>query len=75
MPYFILPSLSGKEYYIVIANPLRVKQSRKLECVRLCSHSDFYCGVNVPDETGKMSQSDKRGATLPKVATLLLFGD
>ena len=25
--------------------------------------------VNVPDETGKMSRSDKRGATLPKVAT------
>ena len=33
------------------------------------SHSDLYCGVNVPDETGKMSRSDKRGATLPKVAT------
>ena len=27
----------------------------------------FPCRVNVPDETGKMSQSDKRGATLPKV--------
>ena len=34
------------------------------------SHSDLYCGVNVPDETGKMSRSDKRGATLPKVATV-----
>ena len=33
------------------------------------SHSDLYCGVNVPAETGKMSRSDKRGATLPKVAT------
>ncbi len=32
------------------------------------SRSDLYCGVNVPDETGKMSRSDKRGATLPKVA-------
>ena len=27
----------------------------------------FPCRVNVPDETGKMSRSDKRGATLPKV--------
>ena len=35
------------------------------------SRSDFYCGVNVPDETGKMSRSDKRGATLPKVATVV----
>ena len=35
------------------------------------SHSDLYCGVNVPDETGKMSRSDKRGATLPKVATVV----
>ena len=34
------------------------------------SHSDLYCGVNVPDETGKMSRSDKRGATLPKVAAV-----
>ena len=25
------------------------------------SHSNLYCGVNVPDETGKMSRSDKRG--------------
>ena len=31
------------------------------------SRSAFYCGANVPDETGKMSRSDKRGATLPKV--------
>ena len=37
------------------------------------SHSDLYCGVNVPDETGKMSRSDKRGATLPKVATVALL--
>ena len=37
------------------------------------SHSDHYCGVNVPDETGKMSRSDKRGATLPKVATVALL--
>ena len=35
------------------------------------SRSAVYCGVNVPDETGKMSRSDKRGATLPKVATLV----
>ena len=34
------------------------------------SHSAVYCGVNVPDETGKMSRSDKRGATLPKVAAV-----
>ena len=27
------------------------------------SRSAFYCGANVPDETGKMSRSDKRGAT------------
>ena len=33
------------------------------------SRSAHYCGVNVPAETGKMSRSDKRGATLPKVAT------
>ena len=33
------------------------------------SRSALYCGVNVLDETGKMSRSDKRGATLPKVAT------
>ena len=37
------------------------------------SHSGLYCGVNVPDETGKMSHSDKRGATLPKVATVALL--
>ena len=35
------------------------------------SRSAFYCGVNVPVETGKMSRSDKRGATLPKVATVV----
>ena len=35
------------------------------------SHSAFCCGVNVPDETGKMSRSDKRGATLPKVVTVV----
>ncbi len=34
------------------------------------SRSVLYCGVNVHDETGKMSHSDKRGATLPKVATV-----
>ncbi len=55
----------------VIANV--VKQSRRLEYARLISHSDLYCGVNVPDETGKMSHSDKRGATLPKVATVALL--
>ena len=27
----------------------------------------FSLGVYSPDETGKMSRSDKRGATLPKV--------
>ena len=37
------------------------------------SRSAFYCGVNVPAETGKMSRSDKRGATLPKVATVALL--
>ena len=30
------------------------------------SRSAFYCWANVPDETGKMSRSDKRGATLPR---------
>ena len=35
------------------------------------SRSAHYCGVDVPDETGKMSRSDKRGATLPKVATVV----
>ena len=35
------------------------------------SRSALYCGVNVPAETGKMSRSDKRGATLPKVATVV----
>ncbi len=45
--------------------------TRRLECVRRCSRSVHYCGVNVPDETGKMSRSDKRGATLPKVATVV----
>ena len=34
------------------------------------SRSAFYCGANVPDETGKMSRRDKRGATLPKVAAV-----
>ena len=37
------------------------------------SRSDLYCEVNVPAETGKMSRSDKRGATLPKVATVALL--
>ena len=34
--------------------------------------SAFPIGVNVPDETGKMSRSDKRGATLPKVVATKL---
>ena len=34
------------------------------------SRSAFFCGANVPDETGKMSRSDKRGTTLPKVAAV-----
>ena len=37
------------------------------------SRSALYCGVNVPAETGKMSHSDKRGATLPKVAAVALL--
>ena len=46
------------------------KQSRRLEYDDYTIRFDLYCGVNIPDETGKMSQSDKRGATLPKVATV-----
>ncbi len=38
--------------------------------ILVVSRSAFYCGTNVPDETGKMSRSDKRGATLPKVAAV-----
>ena len=41
--------------------------------VRHISRSAHYCGVNVPAETGKMSRSDKWGATLPKVATVALL--
>ena len=32
-----------------------------------------YCGVNVPDETGKISQSDKRGLTVNKQYVILRF--
>ena len=32
-----------------------------------------YCGVNVPDETGKISQSDKRGMTVNKQYVILRF--
>lgn len=35
------------------------------------AHNTHYCGVNVPDETGKMSQSDKRGLTVNKQYVIL----
>ena len=41
--------------------------------VRHISRSAHYCGVNVPAETGEMSRSDKRGATLPKVAAVAML--
>ena len=47
------------------------EHTRRLEYAAYASHSAFCCGVNVPDETGKMSRSDKRGATLPKVVTVV----
>ena len=31
------------------------------------SRSAFYCGANVPDETEKMSRSDKRGRPCPRL--------
>ena len=51
---------------------LRVKRSNLEDwCTNAyTSRSILYCGVNVPAETGKMSRSDKRGATLPKVAAV-----
>ena len=51
---------------------LRVKRSNPEDwCTNAyTSRSILYCGVNVPAETGKMSRSDKRGATLPKVAAV-----
>ena len=70
--FFLL--LNTKTYkYGLCETPCGSWQSQRLEYVRPYSHSDLYCGVNVPAETGKMSRSDKRGATLPKVATVALL--
>ena len=54
-----------------LRDPLRGVANPKIGASVHVSHSYLYCGVDVPDETGKMSRSDKRGATLPKVATVV----
>ena len=56
------PSLQGKARE---STSLRVKRSNPEDwCTNHYTiRSDLYCGVDVPDETGKMSRSDKRGAT------------
>ena len=53
-----------------LRDPLRGVANPKIGASVHVSHSYLYCGVDVPDETGKMSRSDKRGATLPKVAAV-----
>ena len=51
----------------VFAIPLAGRGNHEDRCVSAyVSRSAFYCGVNVPAETGKMLQSDKRGGDLPR---------